>query len=80
MFPRSAAPAHPPTATNRIVVYSGCVFIAFLAAVLFSFHGGLQVPKSVPADRRISGVPAQKQPRLMVRYGKLPLSFEVNQG
>jgi len=80
MFPRSAVPAHPQPSTKRIVVCSGCVSIAFFAAVLFSFHGGLQAPKGIPADRRISGVPMQNQPRLIASYGKLPLSFEVNQG
>jgi hypothetical protein len=80
MFTRFAVPAHPQTATRGIVIYSGCVSIALLGAVLFSFHGGLQAPKSIPADRRITGVPAQNQPRLVASYGKLPLSFEVNRG
>ena len=80
MFPWSAVPAHPQTATKRIVIHSGCVSIAFLAAISFSFHGGLRAPKGIPIDRGTSRVPAQNQPQLMASYDKLPLGFEVNQG
>jgi hypothetical protein len=76
----SALAAHPQTPTKRIVIYSGCVSISFLAAVLLGFYAGLEVPKNIPAKRETSATPAQIQPRLVVGYGKLPLSFELNQG
>jgi hypothetical protein len=56
------------------------VSLSFLAAVLFGFHGGLQAPKNIPAERGISAVPAEIQPGLVSSCGKLPLGFEVNQG
>jgi hypothetical protein len=80
MFHGFAAPALPQTATKRIVIYWVGVSLSFLAAVLFSFHGGLQAPKNISAKRGISAVATQNQPRLAASYGKLPLSFEVNQG
>jgi hypothetical protein len=80
MFPGLTVPEHRQTATKRIAAYCACVSVLFLAAVLFGFHRGLQAPKKIPADRRISAVPAGIQPRLAVSYGKLPLGFEANQG
>ena len=80
MFPGLTVPEHRQTATKRIAAYCACVSVSFLAAVLFGFHRGLQAPKNILADRRISAVPAEIQPQLAASYGKLPLSFEVNQG
>ena len=47
---------------------------------MIGFHGGLQAPKNILADRGISAVPAEIQPKLMASYGKLRLGFEANQG
>src|SRR5208337_802676 len=80
MFPGLTVPEHRQTATKRIAAYCGCVSVLFLAAVLFGFHRGLQASKKIPAGRRISTVPAGIQPKLVASYGKLPLSFEANQG
>jgi hypothetical protein len=80
MFSGPAAPAHPQTATQRIMLYWMCVSLSLLAAVWFSFHGGLPAPRSIPAKRGTSTVARGSQPRLVASYGKLPLSFEVNQG
>jgi len=80
MFSGPAAPAHPQTATKRIVLYWVCVSLSLLAAVWFSFHGGLPALRSIPAKRGTSTVARGSQPRLVASYGKLPLSFEVNQG
>jgi len=80
MFTGFAAPAHPQTATKRSVIYWVGVSLSLLAAVLFTFHGRLQVPKSLPGRLRGSGVGTESRPRLVASYGKLPLSFEVNQG
>ena len=77
MFP--AFILHMRAASTRFAIYGGCVASLFFAALLFSFHGGLQPPKSVPGQ---GGNPASAQvrPRLIENYGKLPLSFELNQG
>jgi len=80
MFPGLTVPEHRQTATKRIAAYCACVSVLFLAAVLFGFHRGLQAPKKIPAGRRISAVPDGIQPQLAASYGKLPLSFEANQG
>ncbi len=73
-------PEHRQTATKRIAAYCACVSVLFLAAVLFGFHRGFEVPKKIPADRQISAVGAGIQPKLAASYGKLPLGFEANQG
>ena len=80
MFHGLTAPEHWQTASERLAAYLICVSVSFLAALLFGFHGGLQAPKNNLADRRISAVPTEAEPRLVASYGKLPLSFEVNQG
>ena len=80
MFHGFAAPEHRQTATQRTAAYLTCVSVSFLAALLIGFHGGLQPPKNILADRGISAVPAEIQPKLIESYGKLPLSFEANQG
>lgn len=76
----SALTPHRRAPTKRSVIYSGCVSVLLLAAVLFGFHGGLQAPKNIPSKSAMYGVSTQIQPRLVASYGKLPLSFEVNQG
>ena len=76
----SALSSESQNAIKRIVVYSACVFYLIVAAVSFVFRGGLQAPEDTPVKRRISGVVAQSQPRLVASYGKLLLSFEANQG
>jgi hypothetical protein len=52
----------------------------FSAAVLLSFHGDLGASSNTIPRREISGFPAQIHPGLAANYGKLPLSFEANQG
>lgn len=80
MFSGLTVPEHRQTASKRIAVYFACVSVSFLAVVLFGFHRRLQAPKNILADRRISAVPAEIQPKIHASYGKLPLSFEANQG
>ena len=67
------------TSTKRIVIYASGMSSIFLAALLFGFHGRLQTPRSELTER---GRPASSQVRsqLIANYGKLPLSFELNQG
>jgi hypothetical protein len=80
MFVGPVAPEHRQTANKRIAAYLSCVSVSFLAALLLSFHGGLQAPKNSPAERGISAVGPEIQPKLLASYGKLPLGFEANQG
>ena len=67
------------SAARRRVTYAGCISSIVVAAVLFSLYGRLQVPRNVLPK---GGMPAVSQirPRLNSNYGKLPLSFEANQG
>ena len=73
-------PEHRQTASKRTAVYFACVLVSILSVVLLGFHGRLQAPGNIPADRRISTVPAEIQPEPHAGYGKLPLGFETNQG
>jgi len=77
---RYTVPVCPESATKRIVTYWVGVCLSFLAAVLFGFHGELEAPKNAAGEHGVSGRPGAVQPRLVASYGKLPLSFEVNQG
>ena len=77
MLPR--IPPHARTATKRIVIYAGCMSSVLVAAFLFCVHGRLQASKSSPLVRG-NPVNVQARPRLIASYGKLPLSFEANQG
>ncbi len=76
----SALISKSQTAAKRIVVYSACMSLLIVAAVSFVLRGGLQAPNDTSVKRGISGVVPQGQPRLVASYGKLPLSFETNQG
>ena len=68
------------TATKRIVVCCGCVGLSFLAIVWFGFHERLQASENILPDRQAAATPTKIQPNLVANYGKLPLSFEANQG
>src|SRR5208282_5423861 len=68
------------TATRRFVAYASYVSIILLAAVSFGLQGGPQAPKSVLTECGGPALRAQIRPRLIEDYGKLPLSFEGNQG
>jgi len=81
MFPGLTVPEHRQTATKRIAVYSACsLSLSFLAALVFSFHPGLQAPKDILPDYQVHAAPTRIQPKLAASYGKLPLGFEANQG
>jgi len=64
------------TATKRMVIYWACVSLIFLGGLWFSLHEGWQVGSEISAQPGTSGAPAQ----LVASLGKLPLSFEANQG
>ncbi len=67
-------------ATKRIVVWSGCVGYSFLAIVGSGLLPRIRAVKNILPERQVSGAPAKTQPELVANYGKLPLSFEPNQG
>ena len=67
------------TATKRTVIYASCMSSVLVAAFLFSIHGRLQAPKNIPSERGNS-THKEIRPGLIAGYGKLPLSFEANQG
>ena len=74
MFAALIPKAH--TATKRLVIYSACVSLIFLGSLWFSFHQGWQAGNEISAKPAMSGAQAQ----LVASFGKLPLSFEANQG
>ncbi|MGD0125635.1 MAG: SBBP repeat-containing protein [Terriglobia bacterium] len=67
------------TATRRIAIYAGCMLSVLFAALLLSVQGRLRAPKNIP-DARGNPAFAQARPRLIAKYGRLPLSFEANGG
>ena len=67
------------TAARRIAIYPACMSGVLVAAILLCVHGRLPVPTSNPRVRGNSPN-VQARPRLIASYGKLPLSFEANQG
>jgi len=68
------------TATKRIVVCSGFVCLSFLAIVWFGLLQRIQASENILPHRHVSATPTKIQPKLVASYGKLPLSFEANQG
>jgi len=64
------------TATKRMVIYWACVSVIFLGSLWFSFHAGWRAGNEISAKPVMSGAQAQ----LAASFGKLPLSFEANQG
>jgi hypothetical protein len=67
------------TSTKRIVIYASGMSGIFFAALLFGFHGRLQTPRSELTERG-RHASSQVRSQLIANYGKLPLSFELNQG
>ena len=68
------------TATKRIVLCCGFVGLLFLAVAWFGLLQKIQAAENIHPDRQASAAPAKIQPKLVESYGKLPLSFEANQG
>src|ERR1035441_3913963 len=67
-------------ATKRIVVCCGFVCLPFLAIVGLGLLPKTQAAEKTLPNLRVSAAPAKIQPKLVEGYGKLPLSFEANQG
>jgi hypothetical protein len=80
MFPRLTVPKQRQTAIKRILVCSEFACLSFVAIVGFGLLQKIQAAENTVPDHQVSAVPAKIQPKLMASYGKLPLSFEANQG
>jgi len=80
MLPRPSVTKQSQTATKRIVLCCGFVGFSFLAIVGFGVLQRMQASENILPDRRASAAPTKIQPKLVASYGKLPLSFEANQG
>ena len=76
----SALIPHAQSATRRLVIYASCMSSILLAAFLISIHGRLEPSKGMLTERGTPASASQIRPRLVENYGKLPLSFELNQG
>jgi hypothetical protein len=68
------------TATKRIVLCCGCVGLSYLAFVWLGLLPKIQAAENTLPRQQISAAPTKIPPKLVANYGKLPLSFEANQG
>ena len=80
MLPRLSVANQRQTATKRVVLCCGFVGLSFLAIACFGLHQRIHVSESILPHRQVSATPTKIQPKLVASYGKLPLSFEANQG
>jgi len=71
---------HAQNAPRRFVIYASCLSSILLAASLMSIHGRLKPSKGVLMERGTPASASRVQPGRVAGYGKLPLSFEANQG
>ncbi len=68
------------SATKLIVLCCGCICLSLLAIVGFGRFQRSDAAANPPRDRQVSASPAGIRAKLVASYGKLPLSFETNQG
>ncbi|MGD1100881.1 MAG: choice-of-anchor D domain-containing protein, partial [Terriglobia bacterium] len=68
------------TAMKRIALCCGCAGLAFVAMVWFGLLQRMQAAENTLPDHQVHALPTKIQPQLIASYGKLPLSFEANQG
>jgi hypothetical protein len=69
------------TATQRIVVCCGLVVLLSLLGFLgFGVLQRMHAAENILPDRQVSAAATKSQPRLAAGFGRLPLSFEANQG
>jgi hypothetical protein len=79
MFPRPSVSRHGRSAATRRALCWGCAGLAFLASAWFVLHQPIQAAENA-LPNQVSPAPAAIQAGLVASYGKLPLSFEANQG
>ena len=80
MRPRPSVSDPWQIAAKRIVVCSGSVCLSFLAIVALVFFRRYKPQRMILLTIRFLPRPRKSQPELVANYGKLPLSFEANQG
>ncbi len=68
------------TATKHPVLCWGGVGLLFLVLVGVGLIQRTIASENVLPTRQVSAAPTKVQPMLVAKYGKLPLSFEANQG
>jgi hypothetical protein len=69
------------TAIKRIVICFGCVALLLLAILWFGLLQRIEAASgSAPPSHPLSAAPTRIHPESVASYGKLPLSFEANQG
>jgi hypothetical protein len=77
---RLSVPNQRKTVTKGILLCCGCVGLSFLAIVGFGLLQRTQASDNTLPDHHVHAAPTKIQPKLVPSYGKLPLSFEANQG
>ncbi len=80
MLPRLNVSTQSETATESIVFCSGFVCLSFLAIIGFGLLQKVQAAENTLPPHQVQATPTKLQPKLVANYGKLPLSFEANQG
>jgi hypothetical protein len=80
MLPRLSVTSQRQTATKRFMACCGCVGLSLLPIVGFGPLRKIQGAENTLSARQVSVAPTKIQPKLVPSYGKLPLSFEANQG
>ena len=80
MSPCLSITKHWQTAAKYHALACGFLDLSILAIVAFGLLSRTQAARNILRDRRVSTAPTKNQPKLAASYGKLPLSFEANQG
>jgi hypothetical protein len=80
MPPRLNVSKNARTAAKRMVRYGACVGLAILAIAWFGLHQKMHAAEHTVPNPPVSAAPKKVQSHLVATYGKLPLSFEANQG
>ncbi len=66
--------------TKRIVACFGIVSLLFVAIIGLGINPRIRASENILPDRHVHAGTTKLQPKLDANYGKLPLSFEANQG
>ena len=80
MSPRLSASTQPQSQIPRVVFCCAFVSLSFLAIVGFGLLQRSQAAENILPNHQVQAVPTKIQPKLVASFGKLPLSFEANQG
>ena len=65
---------------QRIVLCCGCVGLAIDAVAFFGLLPKIQAAENILPNHQVLAAATKVQPQVVASYGKLPLSFEANQG